>query len=101
MQEGQWDIVVTQQVRAELVSLLPRLRRSPALSALLDGVNIAALGLMAAVGLQLARASIVDGPTAALGLAAAALLAWGRINPTWIVLGGGAIGVGIRALGWA
>ncbi len=27
MQEGQWDIVVTQQVRAELVSLLPRLRR--------------------------------------------------------------------------
>jgi len=27
VQEGQWDIVVTQQVRAELVSLLPRLRR--------------------------------------------------------------------------
>ena len=79
---------------------LPRLRRSPALSALLDGVNISALGLMAAVGLQLARASIVDGPTAALGLGAAALLAWGRVNPTWIVLGGGALGIAMRALGW-
>ena len=79
---------------------LPRLRRSPALSALLDGVNISALGLMAAVGLQLARASIVDIPTAALGLGAAALLAWGGINPTWIVLGGGALGAAMRALGW-
>jgi chromate transporter len=79
---------------------LPRLRRSPHLSALLDGVNVAALGLMAAVGLQLVRASIVDTPTAAMGLAATVLLAWGRINPTWIVLGGGALGVAIRALGW-
>jgi chromate transporter len=80
--------------------LLPRLRRSPHLSALLDGVNVAALGLMAAVGLQLVRASIVDGPTAAMGLAAMALLAWGRINPTWIVLGGGALGLALRATGW-
>lgn len=78
---------------------LPKLRQSPALASLLDGVNIAALGLMAAVGLQLARASIVDLPTAAIGLAAAALLAWGRVNATWIVLGGGALGLALHALG--
>jgi chromate transporter len=81
--------------------LLPRLRRSPSLSTLLDGVNVAALGLMAAVGLQLARASLVDGPTLALGLASMACLAWGRVNPTWIVLGGGVLGVALRALGSA
>jgi chromate transporter len=79
---------------------LPKLRQSPALASLLDGVNVAALGLMAAVGLQLARASIVDLPTAALGLAATALLASGRVNATWIVLGGGVLGLAVRALGW-
>jgi chromate transporter len=79
---------------------LPKMRQSPALASLLDGVNVAALGLMAAVGLQLARTSIIDVPTAALGLAATALLAHGRINPTWIVLGGGVLGVALRALGW-
>ena len=40
--------------------LIPRLRSSPWAGALLDGVNAASLGLMAAVTWQLGRASLVD-----------------------------------------
>jgi chromate transporter len=69
--------------------LVPRLRRSPWLGALLDGVNAAALGLMAAVTWELARAAVVDGVTLALALAAAVLLLRFKVNSTWLVLGGG------------
>jgi chromate transporter len=78
--------------------LIPRLRQSAWFGALLDGVNVASLGLMAAVTLQLAQASIVDGPAAALGLLAVVVLAWGKLNPTWIVLGGGAAGLALQLL---
>jgi chromate transporter len=56
--------------------LAARLRRHTLTAALLDGVNAAAVGLMAAVTLQLARDAIVDVPTAVLALAASALLLW-------------------------
>ena len=39
---------------------IPRLRRSPWFGALLDGINVAALGLMAAVTLELAQNALVD-----------------------------------------
>ncbi|HET7009978.1 MAG TPA: chromate efflux transporter [Anaerolineales bacterium] len=78
--------------------LLPRLRSSPALSALLDGVNVASLGLIAAVAIQVARASIVDLPTAALGLLAAVALARTRLNPTWWIAAGGAAGIALQWL---
>jgi hypothetical protein len=39
--------------------LVPRIRRSPVAGAVLDGVNVASLALMAAVTLQLGRAAIV------------------------------------------
>ena len=73
--------------------LIPRLRNSPWASGLLDGVNVAALGLMAAVTWQLGRASIVDPYTVALGLVAALLLLRYKINATWLVLGGAAAGL--------
>lgn len=72
---------------------LPRLRRSPWFGTLLDGINVASLGLMAAVTLQLAQAAIVDLVTALLALAAFALLVRYKINSAWLVLGGAAIGV--------
>lgn len=46
--------------------IIPRLRRSPWAGALLDGVNVASLGLMAAVTWQLSRAALVDAYTFAL-----------------------------------
>ena len=76
---------------------IPRMRRSPWLSALLDGVVAASLGLMAAVTVELARQSIVDVPTALLLLAAAVLLIRFRVNSTWLILGGAAVGLLLSA----
>jgi chromate transporter len=81
--------------------LLPRLRASPMAGAFLDGVNVASLALMAAVTAQLGRAAIVDLPTALLGLMSAALLLRFKVNATWLVLGGAAVGVGAHLLGIA
>jgi chromate transporter len=72
---------------------LPRLRRSRPLGAFLDGVNVAALALMGSVTLQFARPALTNGPTIALFLAAAAILATIRINAAWLVLAGGLLGV--------
>jgi chromate transporter len=79
------------------VPLLPRLRRSAAAGAFLDGVNTASLALMAVVTWQLGRAAIVDGLTAGLAAAAAVLLLRFKMNPTWLVLGGAAVGL-VRAI---
>jgi chromate transporter len=78
---------------------ISRLRESVWLGAFLDGANAAALGLMAAVTVQLARASIVDVPTLALALIAAFVLFRFRPNSAWIVLGGAAAGAGLKLVG--
>jgi hypothetical protein len=52
------------------------------------------------VALQVAAASIIDLPTAALGLLSAAMLAWGHVNPTWLIVGGGAVGIAVRLIGF-
>ena len=78
--------------------LIPVLRRSPWFGALLDGVNVASLGLMAAVTLQLGRASLIDWPTILLALVATLVLLRYKVNSTWLVLGGGIAGVVIQAL---
>jgi chromate transporter len=79
--------------------LVPRLRASPATAAFLDGVNVASLALMAVVTIELSRAALVDVPTLVLGLGAAALLVRFRVNSTWLVLGGAALGLTLRTLG--
>jgi chromate transporter len=78
---------------ALLHPLVPRLRRSPWTAALLDGVNVAAIGLMGAVAWQLGRDAIVDPLTAVLAITAAGLLIRFRVNSAWLVLGGGAVGL--------
>ncbi len=78
---------------AVVYPLVPRLRRSPWTSSLLDGVNVAAVGLMIAVTIELARAAIIDPLTLLMALVAAALLVKWKINSAWLVLGGGAVGV--------
>ena len=72
--------------------LIPRLRASRLLGGCLDGVVAASLGLMAAVTWQLARAAVVDLPTALIVVAAAAALLRWRPNSTWLILGGAAAG---------
>jgi chromate transporter len=73
--------------------LIPKLRASPWMGAFLDGVNVAALGLMAAVTWELGRAAVVDWLTALLAVVAAVLLLRFKINSAWLVLGGGLVGL--------
>lgn len=75
------------------------LRRNAALGGLLDGVNVAALGLMAAVALTLARDAIVDVPTLLLALAAGILLVRFRVNATGVIALGAATGLARHLLG--
>ncbi len=72
--------------------LVPRIRKSPTASAVLDGVNAASLALMAAVALQLGADAIVDVPTALLAALGAAVLVRFRPNSAWLVLGGAIVG---------
>jgi chromate transporter len=73
--------------------LVPRLRRSPTAGAVLDGVNVASLALMAVVAAQLARAALVDPLTVVLAAVSALLLVRWRVNSAWLVLGGAAVGL--------
>ncbi|MBI1753051.1 MAG: chromate efflux transporter [Acidobacteria bacterium] len=72
--------------------LLPRIRTSPALSAFMDGVNAAAVGLMATALWDLGRATLASPWTLLMGLLAAWLLIRRRVNATWVLLGGGLAG---------
>lgn len=72
--------------------LIPRLRQSPWAGGLLDGVNAASLGLMAAVTWQLGRTSLVDPWTAFIGLASLVALVRYNVNTTWLIAGGALAG---------
>jgi chromate transporter len=74
-------------------ALAGRIRRSKLAAAFLDGVNAAAVALMAAVALSLGRVTMIDGWTLALGLVSAALLLRYKVNATWLILGGSALGI--------
>jgi chromate transporter len=73
--------------------LIPHLRRSPLAGAFLDGVNVGAWALMAAVTWFLARAAIIDVTTMILAVSSAFVLIRYRPNSAWLVLGGGLIGL--------
>ncbi|HMA36549.1 MAG TPA: chromate efflux transporter [Chloroflexia bacterium] len=79
------------------VALIPplaaRLRSSRWTAPLLDGVNVAALALMAGVLVQLGQAALRDGLTWGLALGTAAILLRYKINSVWLILAGAALGV--------
>ena len=79
--------------------MVPRLRGSAWMSAFLDGVNVAAIGLMLAVTWQLGRSAVIDGPSAALALVATILLLRWRINSVWLIAAAGVIGTVVHWLG--
>jgi chromate transporter len=78
---------------AGLAPLIPRLRARRWRAAALDGINVAAIGLMAGVTIDLARGGIVDVLTAVLGAATLALLVRFRLNSVWLVTAGAAVGL--------
>ncbi|MGO9451660.1 MAG: chromate efflux transporter [Candidatus Binataceae bacterium] len=73
--------------------LIPRIRRSAVAGAFLDGVNAGSLALMAAVTIQLSRAAFVDATTLSLGVIAATVLVFSRLNSTWLIFAGALIGL--------
>jgi chromate transporter len=72
--------------------LISKLRASALTAALLDGVVVASLGLMAAVTWHLGRSAIVDLPTTGLAVIAATILVTVRPNSAWLVLAGAGAG---------
>ena len=83
---------------ALLGKILPFVRRYDWAGATLDGINAAALGLMAAVPVTLARASFVDVTAVVIGGAALGLLIWDRFNIVWVIAAGGVAGIAWRGL---
>src|SRR5262249_13308515 len=81
-------------------NVLPKMRKSPNAGAFLDGVNAAAVALMAFVGIEFAR-EVVTTPLALLiGAVAAVLVFRYRINSAWVVLGGALSGLILRLPFW-
>jgi chromate transporter len=72
--------------------LVRRIREYAAGGAFLDGVNAAALALMANVTWQLGRAALGDWVALGLAVVSAVLLFRVRINSAWLVLGGAVVG---------
>jgi chromate transporter len=73
--------------------LIPKIRTSTWAGSLLDGVNASALGLMAAVTLQLAHSSLTDPYTITIGVISLFLLLRYKINTTWLIVGGAIAGI--------
>jgi chromate transporter len=65
--------------------LLPRIRRSPTISAALDGVVAGSLALMAVVTWQLGKAAIVDRMTIAVFAVSTVALLRFRVNSVWLI----------------
>jgi chromate transporter len=78
---------------AALEPLIGRIRRSPWAGAALDGITMAALGLMAGVTVDLGHTAITDPLTAVVAVVALLVVLRWRPNTAWLVLAGAAIGV--------
>ena len=77
---------------------IPRLRNSPVLSGILDGVNVVSLALMAGVTWQLGRYAIFDPVSVLIAVVTLVLLFATKLNPAWLVIGGGGIGLAAQYL---
>jgi chromate transporter len=78
--------------------LVPLLRRSKMAGFFLDGVNVAALALMAAVTVELASAAFVDVWAIAIGMVSFLILLRWRMNAAWLIGAGAICGTILRAL---
>jgi chromate transporter len=72
---------------------LPRMRGNRLAGELLDGVNLAALGLMAGVLWELGGEAVVDGQTAIVLVVTGMLLLWRNVNSAILLAAGAAFGL--------
>ncbi len=82
---------------AAISRFVPLLRKHWWSGAFLDGVNVSALGLMAAVTWTLGRAAVVDWFTVTMAAAAVVLVLRFKVKSVWLVVGGGIIGIAFKA----
>jgi chromate transporter len=80
--------------------VLPRMRKSPNAGAFLDGVNAAAVALMAFVGIQFGREVVTTLLALGIGVVAAGLVFRFKVNSAWVVLGGALAGLALRLGGY-
>lgn len=73
--------------------LVDRIRRSPRLSRLLDGLNVSSTALMLAVLFVLAREALTGPMAVAIALLAALALFTGRLGPTTLIALGATVGL--------
>jgi len=73
--------------------IVKRLRDGPWSAGFMDGLNAGSVGLMAGVLVQLAQAAMGAIWTWPILLVAAILLIRTKVNPAWIVIGAGLIGI--------
>jgi chromate transporter len=70
-----------------------KLRESEQFTGLIDGINFAALGLMAGVTWEIAGTALVDPVTVGIALVALYLLLRYELGAPWLILGSAAVGL--------
>jgi len=78
---------------ALLAPVLFRLRQSPGMAAFLDSVNVCAVALMAGVTFRLGDDALRGWQSWSIAVAALGVLLRWKVNPAWVVLGGGLVGL--------
>ncbi len=85
-----------------LVALLSRIvtlvRKTWWAAAFIDGVNVAALGLMAGAAIDIAQAAFVDVFSVLLAVASLVAIFKFKISSLWVILGGGLLGIVYRLI---
>ena len=82
---------------ALLAPVLFRLRQSAWMAAFLDSVNVCAVALMGGVTFRLAGDALRGWPSWLIAAVALAVLLRWKMNPAWVVLGGGISGLAFAA----
>jgi len=72
--------------------LIPKIRRSPMAGAILDGVVVGSLALMAVVAWQLGKASVTDWLTVSILVVSIIAIFRFRLNSAWLILGAAIVG---------
>lgn len=72
------------------------IRNSPVSSAFLDGVNASAIGLIAAVGYDLARHALPQWPQVIIAITSLGLLSRFKFNSVWLICASGLLGSLLR-----
>jgi len=85
---------------AALNPIVPRLRRSSWTSAFLDAVNVSSVALMLAVVVKLGQTTLAGFPAWLIALAALGVSFRWKVNGTWLILGGAAVGWLLSVLGY-